>query len=197
MITIGEIVASTLSVINTIMKNGHSDNIAMYESKKNTVLMMKKKLDSPFRNGTVFEKTLNICGSSVPVTEIEEERLEIDVEKLFSKNIVFRYEEIKEMVKEWKIIDFELDELLDNVRYGEPERFDMIVKAMEGELNDDGLLSPELDRLTITLHRRKQDNDWVRYDYRELEMQFDEKAVQYEEAATAILKERIEEITEP
>ena len=179
--------------INFVLAN-KANNIAVYESKKKAVLLMKRKLELPFRNGNAFERALNYYKSQEPVSSQEEESLKIDIQKLFSEDISFRYSEINSILQEWNEIDSCLSELFYLIRDGEPDRYNEIMRALENEVNDDYSCSSALDKLHIEAIRYIPEPELCSLDYRELESKFYNAKLQYEAAADELFHEMIAEI---
>ena len=187
-------VLSLLNEAESLLGAKRSNDIALYNNKKETILLMKNKLETPFPNYNTFEQALYGKGKASQVDRLDEESLALDVQKLFSEDINFRYSQITAILQEWRRVDADLRDLLENIYYGEPEKYSVVIDAIKREQNEDYSLSDVLDHLSINAIVQNTDYKLKNYDYRNLQEKYNEIEQQYYAAAKALMEDMLDEI---
>jgi len=170
-----------------------ANDIALYEIKAQVYFQTKKYFEYPFNYRTAYQQICDIPPSFCRLSKEDIEKLEFDIEHLFSENVLIRYKELRAILAEIKNIDFELGELFSAIQDGEPERYFQIKEAL---LSDEYTETSEklLDNLEICFVTPQPERRREVYNYRELESEYEEQKEQYIAGINALLDEMESEI---
>lgn len=182
---------------SALIQNHHlakqSANIALYEPKAQVYFQLKKYLAHPFSYRTAYERVIDITPTLCPLSQEDIERLEFDIEHLFSDNVYVRFTELSAILEELHNINFDLNELFDAIKSDKPEWY---IQVRDALLDDECTKESEevLDDLEITFLNQEPWQNRKVYNYQELEKEYMEKQEQYIAGVSAILDEMEEEI---
>lgn len=165
-----------------------ANNIALYDKKAQVYFQTKNYFEHPFNYRTAYEQICDIVPSFCKLSKEDIEKLEFDIEHLFSENVVHRYRELCEILTELRNIDFDLSELFGAIRDGEPERYFQIKEALFSEENTEN--SEEiLDNLKIRFVTPQPEQQREVYNFRELENEYMGQVDQFKAGIIALLDE--------
>lgn len=109
-----------------------SENMALYEPRKNVYFQLKKYLSNPFYYCTAYERICGDAPSYCPLSREDVERMEFDIAYYFSDSVRERFEEISAILEGLRDVDRDLNELFDALEYGDVERYIQIRDAVLG-----------------------------------------------------------------
>lgn len=170
-----------------------SENMELYERRKNVYFQLKKYLSNPFYYCTAYERICGDAPSYCPLSREDVEQMEFDIAHYFSDNVHERFEEILAILEGLRDVDRDLNELFDALEYGDVERYMQIRDAvLDGRSTEES--EKMLDELEIIFLHQEPWQNRARYNYRELEREYTDVKDQYVAAVSAILDEMKSEI---
>ena len=174
------IVQSVVGTMQSMTQAKRSDNIALFELKREAVLLAADILQQPC---CVLQDTK------------ERRELIIDLQKLFSSEIYTQFDELTKIAGMLSDAQIDMDELLSTYRDGDPEFYDLISEEINKESMNSGYQSDKLEHLLVIRGHRDYDGQRERLYYREIEREINSYIEQYTGAAKSILDGMMGEIS--
>lgn len=170
-----------------------ANDVALYDKRVQVYFQTKKYLEHPYNYRTAYEQICDIAPTFCELSKEDIEKLEFDIEHLFSENVLFRYTELCAILAEMKNINFDLIELFNAIQDGEPDRYFQIREAL---LSNECTETSEniLDNLEIRFVTPQPEQRREVYNYRELESEYMLQQQQYVAGINPLLEEMASEI---
>lgn len=189
--------SGVISDISSLLQNHRiaqkANNIALYEQKSQVYFQAKQYFENPFNYRTAYERVCDITPSFCKLSKEDIEKLEFDLEHLFSESVLLRYKELCAMLEEIRDINLDLIELFDAIRDGKPEMYSQIKEALIHD-EDTEHSKKILDDLEICFVTPQPERRRAVYNYRDLEKEYMCQMEQYKAGAAVLLNEMDMEI---